>query len=79
MTWRDHIVVDPAICYGKPNIKETQVMVSVVLDNIEAGDLSKNLNHRTLGRLAKYTHVAIQPPQSVRQTRANPILNRSDL
>ena len=50
MTWRDHIMVDPAICYGKPNIKETRAMVSVVLDNIEAGDLSKNLTHRTLGR-----------------------------
>lgn len=38
MTWRDHIVVDPAICHGKPCIKGTRVMVSVVLDNIAAGE-----------------------------------------
>ena len=38
MTWRDRIVVDPAICHGKPCIKGTRVMVSVVLDNIAAGE-----------------------------------------
>lgn len=38
MTWRDHIVVDPAICHGKPCIKGTRVLVSVVLDNIAAGE-----------------------------------------
>lgn len=38
MTWRDRIVVDPAVCHGKPCIKGTRVMVSVVLDNIAAGE-----------------------------------------
>lgn len=38
MTWRDRIAVDPAVCHRKPCIKGTRVMVSVVLDNIAAGE-----------------------------------------
>jgi uncharacterized protein (DUF433 family) len=38
MTWRNRITVDLAVCHGKPCIKETRVMVSVVLDNIAAGE-----------------------------------------
>lgn len=37
MDWREHITVDPGICHGKPCIKGTRVMVSVVLDNLAAG------------------------------------------
>ena len=35
--WQKHIVVDPAICHGKPCIKGTRVMVSVILDNLADG------------------------------------------
>ncbi len=51
MTWRDHIVVDPAICHGKPCIKGTRVLVSVVLDNIAAGETPGQI--ATTYRLAK--------------------------
>lgn len=37
MNWRDRIAVDPLICHGKPCIKGTRVMVSVILDNLAAG------------------------------------------
>ncbi|MGH3144833.1 MAG: DUF433 domain-containing protein [Rubrobacter sp.] len=37
MDWREHITVDPYVCHGKPCIKGTRVMVSVVLDNLAAG------------------------------------------
>ena len=37
MNWRDHITVDPNVCHGKACIKDTRIMVSVVLDNIAAG------------------------------------------
>ena len=37
MTWRDHITTDPSVCHGKPCIKGTRIMVSVVLDNLAAG------------------------------------------
>ena len=34
MDWRNHIIVDPAICHGQACIKGTRVMVSVILDNL---------------------------------------------
>ena len=37
MDWRNRISTDPAICHGKPCIKGTRIMVSVVLDNLAAG------------------------------------------
>ncbi len=36
--WRERISVDPNICHGKPCIKGTRVMVSVILDNLAAGE-----------------------------------------
>ena len=35
--WQDFISVDPEVCHGKPCIKGTRIMVSVVLDNLAAG------------------------------------------
>lgn len=37
MNWRDHITVDPNVCHGKACIKDTRIMVSIVLDNVAAG------------------------------------------
>ncbi len=36
--WQDRITADATICHGKPCIKGTRVMVSVVLDNLAAGE-----------------------------------------
>lgn len=38
MNWRDLISVDPDICHGKACIKGTRIMVSVILDNLAAGE-----------------------------------------
>ena len=38
MDWRDRISVDPMVCHGKVCIKGTRIMVSVVLDNLAAGE-----------------------------------------
>jgi uncharacterized protein (DUF433 family) len=38
MDWRERITVDPAVCHGRACIKGTRVMVSVVLDNLAAGE-----------------------------------------
>ncbi len=51
MAWRNHITVDPTICHGKPCIKGTRVMVSVVLDNLAAGTPPDHI--ATTYRLAK--------------------------
>ncbi len=37
LDWRERIGVDPAICHGKPCIRGTRIMVSVVLDNLAEG------------------------------------------
>jgi len=31
MDWRSHIVLDPAICHGRPTFRGTRVLVSTVL------------------------------------------------
>lgn len=36
--WRDRISIDQAICHGKPCIKGTRIMVSIILDYLQAGE-----------------------------------------
>jgi uncharacterized protein (DUF433 family) len=38
MNWKDRISVDPKICHGKVCIKGTRIMVSIILDNLAAGE-----------------------------------------
>lgn len=38
MSWKDRISVNPNICHGKACIKGTRIMVSVILDNLAAGE-----------------------------------------
>jgi uncharacterized protein (DUF433 family) len=38
VVWKDRISVDPKICHGKPCIKGTRIMVSIVLDYLHAGE-----------------------------------------
>lgn len=38
MDWRERITSDPSVCHGKACIRGTRVMVSVVLDNLAAGE-----------------------------------------
>ena len=38
MNWRERINVDPNVCHGKACIKGPRFMVSVVLDNLAAGE-----------------------------------------
>jgi uncharacterized protein (DUF433 family) len=35
--WHKRISMDPNICHGKPCIRGTRIMVSVVLDNLAEG------------------------------------------
>ena len=37
MELHDRIVVDPLICHGKPCIRGTRIMVSVILDHLAEG------------------------------------------
>lgn len=40
---RDRISVDPNICHGKACIKGTRIMVSVILDNLAAGETPERI------------------------------------
>ena len=35
--WQERILSDPKICHGKPCIRGTRIMVTVVLDNLAEG------------------------------------------
>lgn len=43
MKWQDRISADPQVCHGKPCIKGTRVMVSVVIDNLAAGESHESI------------------------------------
>lgn len=38
MNWQDRISIDPQVCHGRPCIKGTRVMVSVILANLGEGE-----------------------------------------
>jgi len=43
MDWRTRIITDPSVCHGKACIKGTRSMVSVVLDNLAAGQMPEDI------------------------------------
>ena len=38
MKWQDRISIKPDVCHGKACIKDTRVMVSVILANLSEGE-----------------------------------------
>ena len=36
--WKERISINPNVCHGKPCIKGTRVMVSIILDYLQAGE-----------------------------------------
>lgn len=55
MDWRDRISVDPRVCHGKACVRGARVLVSVLLDNLAAGEAVESI--------ARDYHVA---PEDVR-------------
>jgi len=43
MNWRLRIASDPNICHGKVCVKGTRIPVSVVLDNLAAGEQMEDI------------------------------------
>jgi uncharacterized protein (DUF433 family) len=35
--WQERISINPQVCHGKPCIKDTRIMISVILDNLADG------------------------------------------
>lgn len=38
MNWKDRVSIDPNVCHGKVCITGTRIMVSIILDNLAAGE-----------------------------------------
>jgi uncharacterized protein (DUF433 family) len=38
LDWKERISIKPDVCHGKPCIKGTRIMVSIVLDYLSAGE-----------------------------------------
>ena len=43
MDWRKHITVDPEVCHGTPCVAGTRVPVSIILDNLAAGETPEQI------------------------------------
>ena len=41
--WRERISIDPKICHGKPCVRGSRIMVSVILDNLAEGRTPEQL------------------------------------
>ena len=41
--WQKRISVNPRVCHGKPCIKGTRVMVSIILDYLRAGEAHEEI------------------------------------
>jgi uncharacterized protein (DUF433 family) len=42
-SWRDRILIDPAIHHGEPCIKGTRVPVSIIVSSIDDGDTPEQI------------------------------------
>jgi uncharacterized protein (DUF433 family) len=57
--WRDRISVDPAVCHGKPCIRATRIFISVILDNLAAGQTAQQIIESYPGLTAEDIHAAL--------------------
>jgi uncharacterized protein (DUF433 family) len=44
--WKEEISVDPNICHGKPCLKGTRIMVSIILDYLSAGETEETIRRQ---------------------------------
>ena len=59
MRVRDYIIADREICHGKPCFKGTRVMVSCVIELMEAGNSTKEILEAYPGLTVKHIQAAL--------------------
>ena len=48
MNWENRITIDPQVCHGKPCIRSTRIMVSIILDYLGAGESVESIQQEYL-------------------------------
>lgn len=43
LDWKSRISIKPSVCHGKPCIKGTRIMVSIILDYLSAGETHETI------------------------------------
>ena len=43
LDWQGRVTIDPKVCHGKPCIRGTRIMVSIILDYLKAGESSQEI------------------------------------
>lgn len=43
LDWQEGIAIDPDVCHGKPTIRGTRIMVSILLDYLKAGETHEEI------------------------------------
>ena len=43
LDWQERIAIDPDVCHGKPTIRGTRIMVSIILDYLKAGETHEEI------------------------------------
>lgn len=46
LDWQERIAMDPDVCHGNPTIRETRIMVSVLLDYLKAGESHEEIRRQ---------------------------------
>ena len=59
MNWREYITADPQICHGKACIRGTRIPVSVILDNLAAGETEATILKSYPGLTSEAVRAAI--------------------
>lgn len=58
--WKDHISFDPNVCHGKACIKNTRVLVSVILDCLAEGMKEEEILEEYPSLKKEYIQAALQ-------------------
>lgn len=74
-TWRDRIVSDPMVRHGRARIRGTRIPVSVVLDNLAAGQGPEAVVTSYPSLSLEDVHAAIQYAAELARERVIPFEN----
>ena len=73
MILENRIEIDPEICHGKPRIKGTRIMISIILEWLEAGKTFKEiieaypkLSKEDLSAAVRYAREILEEESSAR-------------